>query len=78
MNDVCENKSTDEPWRRNGITTRAGERLSGDSGMLGTRNLPTIHVAAHVLDHVLQVGFCTAPLADQLIQIVSTRGPSTV
>jgi len=40
-------------------------------------NIPTIHVAAHVLDHVLQVGFCTAPLADQLIQIVSTRGPST-
>jgi hypothetical protein len=69
--------STVEPWRQDGITTRAGERLSGDSGMRDMKNLPTIHVAAHALDHVIQLRFCTAPLADQLIQIVSTRGPST-
>ena len=78
LNDVCENMSRDEPWRQDGITTRAGERLSGNSGMLGTKNLPAIHCAAHVLDHVLQIGYCTALLADQLIQIVFTRGPSTV
>ena len=69
--------NTEESWRQDGITTRPGERLSDDSGMRGTKNLPTIHVASHVLDYVLQVDFCTAPLADQLIQIVSTRGPST-
>jgi hypothetical protein len=40
-------------------------------------NLPTIHFPAHVLDHVLQVGFRFRTIADQLIQIVSTRGPST-
>ncbi len=70
--------NTEKSWRQDGITTRPNERLSDDSGMRGTKNLPAIHCAAHVLDHVLQIGFCTALLADQLIQIISTRGPSTV
>ncbi len=55
------------------LTTRAGERLSGDSRMRSTKNLPTIHFPAHVLDHVLQVGLRFRTIADQLIEIVWTN-----
>ena len=72
LNDVCENMSTEEPWRQDGITTRAGERLLGDSGMRRTKTLPTIHFATHVLDHVLQVGFRLHTIADQLIKVIRT------
>ncbi len=64
--------STEESRRQDGITTRAGEGLSGDSGMRGTKNLPTIHVASHVLDYVLQVGFRFRTIADQLIEVIRT------
>ena len=73
LNDVYENMNTKEPWRQDGISPRAGERLSGDSGMRGTKNLPTIHFPAHVLDHVLEVGFGFRTIADQLIEIVWTN-----
>ena len=72
LHDVCEHMRTEEPWRQDGITTRAGERLSGDSGMRRTKTLPTIHFATHVLDHVLQVGFRFRTIAAQLIEIVRT------
>jgi hypothetical protein len=49
------------------------EHLSGDSGMRSTKNLPTIHFLAHVLDHALQVGFRLRTIADQLIEIVRTN-----
>jgi hypothetical protein len=49
------------------------EHLSGDSGMRSTKNLPMIHFPAHVLDHILRVGFRLLTIADQLIEIVRTN-----
>jgi hypothetical protein len=49
------------------------ERLSGDSGMRSTKNLPTIHFSARVLDHMLRVEFRLRTIADQMIKIVWTN-----
>jgi hypothetical protein len=49
------------------------ERLSRDSGIPSTKNLPMIHFHAHVLDHILRVGFRLRTIADQLIEIVRTN-----
>jgi hypothetical protein len=67
---VVQARTTYEPHEYRG-TMEAGrdhdasrERLYGDSGMRGTKNLPTIHFSAHVLDHVLQVSLRFRTIAD--------------